>query len=191
MPYQTTTQKAAHFLGSALIQIGATAGVATTNVGLARNIQIAENIGKVWAQSDDSVNPLGRSSQHTVAVNFELLEFWPPYMDELRGGNFDTENEATAGTYVAGTANVISTGGETKLSPLAIKLTNNTLQSGATTQTVIVIYSATVEEGLNMALRSDNTSDPILPLPMSFSGRLDNGRSSGDRLYIIESELGA
>ena len=191
MPNQTTTQHTAYVFGSALIQIGATAGAATTNVGLARDVQVAEQIGKVWAQADDSVNPLGRSSRHTVAVSFTLLEFWPPYFDELRGQNFDTENEATAGTYVAGTANVISTGGNTKLSPLAIKLTNNTLQSGATTQTVMVVYSATVEEGLNLAMRSDNTADPILPLPFSFTGRLDNDRTSGDRLYIIESELGA
>jgi len=191
MPYQTTGQHTSFFLGSAIVTIGATAGVATTNVGLARDVQVAESIGKVWAQSDDSVNPLGRSSRHNVTVSFTLLEFWPPYIDELRGQNFDTENQATAGTYVAGTANVISTGGNTKLSPLAIKLTNNTLQSGATTQTVIVIYSATVEEGLNMALLSDNSGDPVLPLPFTLVGRMDNDRTAGDRLYFIESELGA
>jgi len=188
---QTTIQNAGSImLGSAKISIGASAGSATTDIGLARNVNLTENLTKYTSQSDNGPDPINGVSRHTVNVSFELLELWPPNWITMYGSNFVTSTTGS-GTYVAGTANVMSTGGGNELTNIAIKLTNNTLQSGATVQTIVVVYSATIEDGLNLAFQSDNSDDPVMATPFTFVGELDTSRSVKDQLFIVESELGA
>ena len=191
MAYQTTPENNNTFvLGSGIVYFGSTAAAATNSVGLVRDIVLTENFSKVSSQADNGADPVQRVARHTCTISFSLLEFWPPTFDDLRGNNFDTENASTAGTYVASTANIISTGGFSELTNIAIKIINSTMYSGATTQTAIVVYKASVDEGMNLSFISDNADDQIMPIPLTFTGILDTSRTEGDQLYIIESDMG-
>ena len=192
MPYQNTglAHTASTVLGSAVLYYGATAGAATTNLGLARDIVVTENWTRTTSQADNGPDPINAVTRQTVTVSFSLLEFYPPAWDALRGVYFGTASTAT-GTYVAGTAYIYSAGGMNELDNVALKLINNTLVAGATTQTAIVVKKANIMEGLNLAFPSDNADDPILPVPFTFEGKVDTSQALGTQLMTIECELNA
>jgi len=193
MPYQNTgaAHAGTHVLGSAILSYGATAGVATTNLGLARDVVVTENWTRTTSQADNGPDPIYGVTRQTVTVTFQLLEFYPPGWDALRGIYFGVETTATAGSYVAGTANVYKTGGLFELDSVALKLLNTSFASAATVQTAIVINKANIMEGLSFAFQSDNSDDPILPIPFTFEGRVDTSLTAGTQLMTIECELGA
>ncbi len=196
--YQNTGLVNANSLlkGGWKMEVGATAGnlvTSGTNIGVGNLTGFTENIVPYVVQAGNAPDPLEGVATHTVTINFETLEFWPPTFDEIRGEGLDTENEATAGTYVAGTANVISTGGLDVLSNKAYRFTNTKLVAGATVQTVIVVYKGYAEQGISFTAKSDNDEDPVTVIPWVITGKLDTGanRTVGDQLFIIEAEGGA
>jgi len=193
--YQTSIQHANSLLqGGWKMEVGASAGnlvASGTNIGIGNMVSFTENITQFTTQAGNATDPLQGVAQHTVTIEFECLEFWPPVFDEIRGENLDTENEATAGTYVAGTANIISTGGLTEITNKAFRFTNSKLVSAATVETVIIVYKAYAQTGLSFSGKSDNDEDPVMVIPFTIIGKLDTARTAGDQLFIIEAEGGA
>ena len=178
-------------LGVAASAASFTGGSLGTVLGIGNMTSITENIEKTTTQAGNSNMPDKLIAVHTVTASFELLEFWPPSFDAIRGGGLDTENAATAATYLsAGTVNSISTGGLNVLTAKAFIFENTTMVSGATAKTVLVLYKATIEAGITFTAKSDHDTDPAMVMPFTLTGELDTSRTAGDQLFFIESELG-
>jgi len=188
---------------STLLQGGFRLGVASsaasfaggslgTILGIGNLTGITENIGRSTIQAGNSNAPDEVVATQSLTVTFELLEFWPPTFDAIRGGGLDTENAATAATYITGTptANTFSTGGLNALTGKAFAFENTTMVGGATALTILVVYKATIEQGLVFTPKSDHDTDPAMVMPFTLTGELETSRAKGDQLFIIESELG-
>jgi len=180
-------------LGVAASAASFAAGAMTACLGIGNLTGLTENIEKSSIQAGNSNMPVKVVANHSVTIAFELLEFWPPTFDLIRGGALDTENAATAATYISGTptANTISTGGLNTLTPKAFMFENTTMVSGASAKTVLIIYKATLEQGIAFTPKTDHDTDPAMVIPFTLTGELDTSRTAGDQLFYIESELGA
>ncbi len=163
-----------------------------TILGIGNMTSLTENIEKTTTQAGNSDQPEKLVAVHTITASFELLEFWPPSFDAIRGGSLDTENSATASTYIDGTptANTFASGGLNTLTEKAFIFENTTMVGGTTAVTLLIIYSATIEQGLAFTAKSDHDTDPAMVMPFTLTGELETSRAAGDRLFIIESELG-
>lgn len=163
-----------------------------TVLGIGNLTGITENIERSTTQAGNSDMPEEVVANHTLTVTFELLEFWPTTFDLIRGGSLDTENAATAATYINGTptANTFSTGGLNTLSAKSFIFENTTMVNGATAVTLLVVYKAKIEQGLTFTPKSDHDTDPAMVIPFTLTAELDTARTKGDQLYYIESELG-
>jgi hypothetical protein len=186
-----TTSNSA-LIGGFTLYTGATVGVATTNLGLGRNINITENLTTYTSQADNGIDPAHGVSRHTATITFELLEFYIPNIDAVRGTGFDTDTNPSVGTYITGgSVQALSTGGFSELTARAYKFTNYKLVSAATVETAIVFYKAYLNAGMAMTFKSDNDDDPINVYPVTLEAICDSSRAAGDQLYKIETEIGA
>ena len=198
--YQQTAQavSGSTLLGGFQLGIAATAGIfaagsMATILGIGNLTDFTENIEMTTTQAGNSNEPDKAVANHTLTIAFELLEFYPPKWDTIRGGSLDTENSATAPTYLAGgtgSTNVFSTGGLSAIEAKAYKFLNTKLIAGSTVETALVVYKAKIEAGMIIIPKSDHDTDPVMVLPITLTGELDTSRTAGDQLYIIESELG-
>ncbi len=161
-----------------------------TILGIGNLTGLTENIEKTTTQAGNSDQPDEQVANHTLAITFDLLEFWPPSFDLIRGGSLDAENAATSGTYISGTANGFSTGGLSTLAGKAFIFENTTYVAGATAVTVLVAYLARIEAGMVFTPKTDHETDPVMVMPFILTAELDTGRTAGDQLFITESELG-
>lgn len=179
-------------LGVAASAASFVGGSLGTVLGIGNLTSITENIERSTTQAGNSDLPEERVATHTLTASFELLEFWPSNFDAIRGGDLDTENSATAATYIDGTptANTFSTGGLGTLTSKAFIFENTTLVSNATAKTILVIYKAKIEQGITFTAKSDHDTDPVMVIPFTLTGELDTARAKGDQLFYIESELG-
>ncbi len=164
-----------------------------TVLGIGNLTSIQENIERTTTQAGNSDQPEELVATHSLTVSFELLEFWLPTFAAIRGGSLDTENTATAATYISGTptSNTFSTGGLNALTGKAFAFENTTVVDGATAQTILIIYKAKIEQGLAFTAKTDHDTDPAMVTPFTLTGELETSRVAGDQLYIIESQLGA
>ncbi len=179
-------------LGVAASAAAFVGGSLGTVLGIGNLTSIQENIEKTTTQAGNSDQPEKQVAVHTITASFELLEFWPPSFDAIRGGGLDSENAATASTYIDGTptVNTLSTGGLNVLTEKAFIFENTTMVAGTTAVTLLILYSATIEQGLAFTAKTDHDTDPAMVLPFTLTGMLETSRVAGDQLFIIESELG-
>jgi len=166
-------------------------GSVQTVLGIGNLVSIQENIELSTTQAGNSNMPVERVASQTLTVNFELLEFWAPTFDLIRGSGLDTTGY-TASTYITGTptARSISTGGLDTLGTMAYVFENVTMVSGATAKTVLIVYKARIAQGLAFTSKTDHDTDPVMVYPFTLTAELDTSRTKGDQLFIIESELG-
>lgn len=179
-------------LGVAASAASFAGGSVGTVLGIGNLTSLQENIERSTTQAGNSNMPEERVATHTLSISFELLEFWPTTFDAIRGGALDTENAATAATYIDGapTANTFSTGGLSTLTEKAFIFENTTMVSNATAKTILVVYKAKIEQGLAFTPKTDHDTDPVMVYPFTLVGELDTARTKGDQLFFIESELG-
>lgn len=195
--YQLTgaAQSNSWVLGSAKVEVAATVSGSAgdyTNLGLARDISIEEIIEKFAIQADNAPDFGKGVGRHQMRLQFSLIEFYLPTWDIVRGG-IDSQSSGSAGTalYVATAYQAISSGGLEEITAKCFKLTNRRVSSGATVETVFVIYSATLDAGITFSFPSDNADDPVVPVPFNVLGDLVGTRTEGDQLYYIETTIGA
>ena len=199
--YQQTSLTNANslFEGGCRMGVAATAGVFAggslgTVLGIGNLTGFTENLEKTTTQAGNSDQPDMRVAVQTVTITFDMLEFWPPNWDKIRGGSLDVENAATASTYIGGagtvTVNAFTTGGLNTLTGKAFAFENTTTVSGATAATMLIVYLARIEAGLTFTPKTDHDTDPVMVTPITLTAELDTSRTAGDQLYIIESQLG-
>ena len=162
-----------------------------TVLGIGNLTSITENIERTTTQAGNSDQPEELVATHSLTVSFELLEFWPPTFDAIRGGSLDSES-TTGSTYISGggTSNTFSTGGLNVLTGKAFVFENTTMVAGSTAVTILVVYKAKIEQGLVFTPKTDHDTDPAMVMPFTLTGELETSRTAGDQLFIIESELG-
>lgn len=163
-----------------------------TVLGIGNLTGWTENIEKTTTQAGNSDQPDVRVANQSVTITFDMLEFWPPSWDAIRGTGLDTENSPTASTYIGGlgTANTITSGGLNTLTGKAFAFENTTVVSNATAVTVLIVYLARIEAGLAFTPKTDHDTDPIMVTPITLTAELDTSRTAGDQLWVIETELG-
>ena len=181
---------------------GATAfGSGCTILGIGNLTGFTENIEMSTTQAGNSNMPEKVVAVHSATIGVELLEFYLPTFDEIRGGSLDTENQATASTYLtgvggagagsAGTVNTISTGGLNTVNESAFAFYNVRMEGGSTVETILVIHKARISSGLTFTPKTDHDSDPVTVFPFTLEAEIDTAQTAGNQLYVIETELGA
>ena len=162
-----------------------------TLLGIGNMTGFTENIELTTTQAGNSKEPDKAVANHTATITFEMLEFYLPNLAIIRGANLDTTTN-TAGTYIqgSGTCKTISTGGLTAVDKKAYAFLNTKMVAGSTVETIIVVYAAKIEVGLAWTPMGDHDTDPVMVTPITIMAELDTGRTAGDQLFIIETDLG-
>ena len=70
------------------------------------------------------------------------------------------------------------------------RLTNKQIVSSVAKYRRWVVYSGSLNAGMNLAFKSSKDADPVLENPISILAQLDTTRSEGDQLFYIEDEVG-
>lgn len=105
------------------------------------------------------------------------------------GGDFkDTEALKIKYRYGSINARKLSSGGLASLNAKYYRLTNKEMVSGVAKYRYFVVYSGTIEAGLNLAFKSSNEGDSLLECPVSIKARMDSTRTAGDQLFYIEDQ---
>ncbi len=109
---------------------------------------------------------------------------------DFGGDALDTETLRI--TYVYGdiAARKLTSGGKTTITSKMFRLTNKQVVSGTAKYRYIVLYSASLNAGLNLAFKSSNEADPVLEVPIQVQASLDATRTEGDQLFYIEDTIG-
>ncbi|GAG75600.1 unnamed protein product, partial [marine sediment metagenome] len=137
---------------------------------------------------------VGTAVTLTVEVSYHIvqdsLNAWG-FMFISDGTQYNAaENHQVTYIYAAVASRKLSSGGKTTISPRYWKFTNRKLVDSAVKERIIYIYSASLGAGLAMAFASDNADDPITPIPVSLTAKLDVDRTEGDQLFLIEDQVG-
>jgi len=180
---------------------GATAfGSGATILGIGNLTGFTENIEMTTTQAGNSNMPEKVVANHSATITFEMLEFYLPTFDEIRGGSLDSEQAATASTYLtgvggagagsAGTVHTIATGGLNTVNESAFAFYNIRKSGTATVETIIVVHKARISAGLTFTPKTDHDTDPITVFPFTIEAEIDTAQTVGNQLYVIETELG-
>lgn len=92
--------------------------------------------------------------------------------------------------YVTIPSRKLTSGGLSIAGSNWFKLTNKQIVSGVNKFRYFVVYSASINAGLNLAFKSSYEADPVLEIPVSLMAKLDVTRAAGDQLFYIEDEVG-
>lgn len=160
----------------------ATATTGWTNVGAGKVNKFGHNITMLKVQSGNAPDPLEGVGDETFTVDMEMIEFVGTVLSALQGGAITSASTATGVTTING-------GGNGTITPYAVRLTNTRMVSGATNQTVIIMYKATMDSGIQVTAKSDNDTDPINVLPVTLTAKLDSTRTVGSQLFSITKNI--
>jgi hypothetical protein len=157
---------------------GTSAGGTWVNLGAGIVTGFAHVITKYDTQAGNAPDPVEGIADETFTVDGELIEFDASALAAFSGGAMSKAVGASGVT-------ILNAGGNTVLTDRAFKLTNTRLITGVTCQTVILVYKATVNNGIAFTAKSDNDADPINVMPFGIIGKLDATLSAGSQLYSI------
>lgn len=155
----------------------ATTTTAWANIGAGKVNKFGHNITMLKVQAGNAPDPLEGVGEETFTVDMELIEFNGTVLSALGGG-------AISATTVSAVT-TINGGGNGTITPYAVRLTNTRIISGATHQTVIILYKATADTGIQITAKSDNDTDPINVIPVTLTAKVDGSRTAGSQLFNI------
>jgi len=106
------------------------------------------------------------------------------------GGQFN-DSEALKITYSFGDVQTqkLTSGGLSTIDSRWFRLTNKQIVSSTAKYRYLVVYSGTLQQGLQLAFKSANEDDPVLETAISIIAELDTTRTEGDQLFFIEDEV--
>jgi len=168
-------------LGNCKIEVanyGATTLSTWTNLGAGVINDFNHNVTKWDTQAGNAPDPIQGIADETVVIDGSLIEYDASVLASISCGI------ATADTSLS-TQTVYKAGGNTELTPKAFRLTNRRIVSGATKETVFLIPKGYIENGLQMAFKSDNDGDPIATMAFTIAGVIDTTLTVGSQLYTI------
>lgn len=163
---------------------GTSAGGTWVNLGAGMVNSFNHAITKYDVQAGNAPDPIEGIAEESFVIDMELITYDASVLAAISNGLL------TADTSSSSTQTVLKAGGSTELTARAFKLTNRRLVSGATKETVIMVFKATIDNGLQITAKSDNDTDPINVLPVSITAKLDTTLSAGTQLYTITHPFG-
>jgi hypothetical protein len=112
-------------------------------------------------------------------------------LDTKYGGDA-LDSETLRIKYVIGAVakRKMTSGGLATITSKMFRLTNKQIVSGVAKYRRWVVYSATINSGLNLAFKASGDADSRLETPFSIVAVLDTTRTEGDQLFYIEDEVG-
>jgi hypothetical protein len=180
--YQNTTVHSSMLvIGNYKIEAAASAGGAFINLGAGMVNDWGHNITKYDVQSGNAPDPIEGISEETFTVTGELIEFDMSVMSMIQCG---------ATSYVSG-ASVLTLlgGGNAVQTPICFRLTNRRIISGATKETILLVYNATLDGGVSCSAKSDNDTNPINTFPFAITGKPDTSLTAGSQLFKITRDV--
>ena len=139
------------------------------------------NVEKYDVEAGNAPDPVEGVSDETFTISGELIEYDGSVLAACMGGIINSTSTSVLNTVTAG--------GATTITDRAFKLTNRRLVSGATKETVIIVYKATFDTGISFNFKSDNDADPVATMQFTITGKIDGTRTAGDQLYTITKWL--
>jgi len=181
--YQNSTVATAKLiLGNYKIEtatVGTTVGSAAwVNLGAGMVNSFGHNITKYAVQAGNAPDPIEGIATETFTAAIDLIEYSPTALTFIQCGAITNTAGATGVTTIKG-------GGNSILTPVAFKLTNRRLIGAVTNETIVMIYNATLDAGLQFTAKSDNDADPINIMPIAITAKPLASLSAGDQLFSI------
>ncbi len=168
-------------LGNAKIEcasVGTTVLGTWVNLGAGIVNSANHNITKYDTQAGNAPDPIEGIADETFTVAGEMIEYDASVLSLISGGAVTKADGASGVTVLHG-------GGNTTIVEKAFKLTNTRLISGVTHQTVIIVYNATLDNGPQFTLKSDNDTSPFAVMPFAITGKNLSTLSAGSQLYEV------
>jgi len=160
---------------------GTTVGGTWVNLGAGMVNSFNHAMTRYDVQAGNAPDPIEGVAEETFVIDMELIEYDASVLAAISCG--------LATATVTSVQSVYKAGGNVDLTPRAFKLTNRRLISGSTKETVIMVFKATIDNGLQITAKSDNDTDPISVMPVSLTAKLDTTLSAGTQLYTITKTL--
>jgi len=181
--YQNSTPTAVKLIiGNCKIETaayGTSAGGTWVNLGAGIVNNFNHNVTKWDTQAGNAPDPIEGIADEAVVVDGALIEYDASVLAAISCGI------VTADTTTSSTQSVLKAGGNTNMTSRAFKITNRKLISGVTKETVMLMFKATIDNGPQIAFKSDNDADPIGQVAFSITGKVDSTLTVGSQLYTI------
>jgi hypothetical protein len=168
-------------LGNAKIEcatVGTTVLGTWINLGAGIVNSAKHNITKYDTQAGNAPDPIEGIADETFTVSGEMIEFNASTLAFISGG-------AVSNAVGASGVTILNGGGNTTVTERAFKLTNTRTISGVTHQTVMIIYNATMDNGPEFTLKSDNDTSPFAVMPFALTGKNLSTLSAGSQLFSV------
>lgn len=180
--YQNSTVSSSKLiLGNYKIETAATSGGTYVNLGAGMVNSFGHQIEKYEVQAGNAPDPLEGIARETFTVDMELIEWDGSVLSAINCGAVSETSTSVLSTMIGG--------GNQVLTPRAFRLTNTRLVNGATKETIITLYKATLDNGIQVTAKSDNDADPINVLPITLTAKLDTTKSAGAQLFTITRSI--
>lgn len=181
--YQNTSVDSDNLvLGNYKIETAATAGGTYVNLGAGILNSFGHNVEMYDVQAGNAPDPIEGVADETATFGFSLIEWDQSVLSVISGGLMSASTVSSVSTMVAG--------GATVLTPRAYRLTNRRMIGTATVETVITIFKALSDQGLQVTAKSDNDTDPINTLDYTVTGKIDATRTvAAGQLFSIRKDI--
>ena len=164
-------------LGNYKIESATSSGASFVNLGAGRVNGWGHKYDKYDVQAGNAPDPIEGIAKETFTVDFELIEYDGSSLSAILCGAVTETSTSVLSTMVGG--------GNQVLTPRAFRLTNTRLISGTTCQTILTLYKATPDAGLQMTVKGDNDTDPISVMPFNLTAEVDATKTAGSQLFQI------
>ena len=164
-------------LGNYKIETAASSGATFVNLGAGMVNGWGHKYEKYDVQAGNAPDPIEGISKETFTVDFELIEYDGSSLSSLLCGAVTETNTSILSTMIGG--------GNQVLTPRAFRLTNTRLIGTTTCQTILTLYKATVDTGIQMTAKGDNDTDPIGVMPFALTAEVDATKTAGSQLFSL------
>lgn len=164
-------------LGNYKIETAASAAGTYVNLGAGMVNSFGHKYEKYDVQAGNAPDPIEGIAKETFTVDMELIEYDGSALSALLCGAVTETSTSVLSTMVGG--------GNQVLTPRAFRLTNTRYISGTTCQTILTLYKATVDTGIQMTAKGDNDSDPISVMPFTLTAEVDAAKTAGSQLFSL------
>jgi hypothetical protein len=169
-------------VGNCKIETAPSAGDTFVNLGagIVNSFVYAPTMYDV--QAGNAPDPIEGVSYEEATIDFELLEYDASVLNAIGCGMFTMPSATTVLSTLTG-------GGNQTVTKRAFRITNTRMISGATKETVCLVYSAYLSTGLTINFKDDNDSNPLAVLPGTITAKVDSSRTAGSQLFSIQKAL--
>lgn len=169
-------------IGNAKIETAATVAASYVNLGAGIVSAFTHTPTMYDVQAGNAPDPIEGIAEEVCTVDFELIEYDASVLSAMSCGIVTQTSTTVLSTLVAG--------GNSTVTPRVFRITNTRIVSGATKETILTVFKATLKTGITINFKSDNDEDPLAVIPCQIEGKVDSTLSVGSQLYSITRTLG-